>query len=320
MQPTTTQEDERVLAVQELLKSKRRISALRRPLIRQLTKIPKPNISDYELIRRVRKGDETGNFLLLCKHYKYILAKVIEATNGTHFSEDVLQAGIVGLYEAARRFDLKYKNKFLTYAHSWILKYVYIEMREEVLPLGGMKIGRDMKERLYNYIKYKMQGLSDDDIKDALHLSEQTLAEVKALNAKAAHTKSIDMNKDATGVPTEVVVDKVQSTEDTAIGREFKRYLEKVSDYVHLNNDAAGTFMDLELGLKGNSLLEKPDVCKELHISQKEYDSMHLVCNAYIKLRMELDGWYEGDSECEEPLLVRIRRQEKLIRELGQKR
>ena len=271
----------------EDLESYHRSYGIQRPLIKQLAKIDPPNISDVELIKRVRRGDQSGNFLLLCKHYKYILAKVIEATNGTYFSEDVLQAGIMGLYEAAKRFDLRYKNKFLTYAHSWILKYVYIEMRNEVLPLGGLKVGRDTKERLYNYVKYKLQGYDDEYIKAKLKIKDATLNDLKMLNAMASRMKSLDKPPESgtasdTAEVTYVPATDEQSPEALATSNAFTAFLEEEVRDIAKYSQKAYIFVNYELGLNGFPLTEKHELCKILKISSKDYDNIKQICHTYL--------------------------------------
>lgn len=57
--------------------AKRRGLGFCSPLAQELRKFKVPDISDEEIIRMIRSGDRTGNFLLLCKHYKYILKKLV---------------------------------------------------------------------------------------------------------------------------------------------------------------------------------------------------------------------------------------------------
>lgn len=61
----------------------------------------------------MREGNREGNYLLFCKHYRYILHKIIEITQGNWYSDDILQAGAVGLYEAAKRWDESKNVHFL---------------------------------------------------------------------------------------------------------------------------------------------------------------------------------------------------------------
>ena len=261
--------------------SSRKRYGLRSPLLQQLRVIPAPTESDEVLITRLREGDKEASFALLCKHYKYIVAKVIELTNGHWYSDDILQAGALGLYEAAMRFDFTRKHTFLTYAHYWILKYLYIAIRDDLLPLGGLGLGRDYKERLFNFIKYTMMGLSDGEIMERLGINATKLTELKILNNAASPSRMNSLDSmvsnnpedddldplNAQGIPTHL------SAESEFINREFLDYVEeKVRDLANTDPIAAEV-ANYRLGINGHDQLEKPEICAKLQLTKKEYEN-----------------------------------------------
>lgn len=269
------------------------------PFLQYLRDIEKPTESDRDLIERMKNGDEAASFMLFCKHYPYILRKIMEITQGRWYSDDVLQAGALGLYEAAHRFDPERDNKFLTYAHYWILKYLYIEIRNELLPMGGIGIGRDGKERLFNFIKYTMEGLSEDEIKDRLKVSSRTILELKILSMAATRLRSLDKMvsseydedsldpKNAIGMPT------YRSAEDEYLGAELLTYIENCINELDATDPRLCVFLKMALGACGQERLERDEICAALRLTKQEHDAMRKHGNLYLRKRMMFDGWYE---------------------------
>ena len=278
----------------------RRKFGVRSPLLNQLRVLEAPTDSDESLILRLREGDKEASFLLLCKHYKYIVAKIIEITNGHWYSDDILQAGALGLYEAAIRFDLDRKHTFLTYAHYWILKYLYIAIRDDLLPLGGLGIGRDYKERLFNFIKYTMMGLSDSEIMERLNINSAKLIELKILNNAASRMHSLDTMVSANpedddldplnaqGIPTH------NSAELEYINHEFMDYVEDKLEELSATDKMAAEVACYRLGLRGYPQLEKAEICTRLSISKRDYEVLKRSGNRFLKVQMIHDGWYDA--------------------------
>ena len=127
---------------------------------------------DASLIRRFRKGDKDAGYLLFVKHHRMVLKVILDKTKGKWFSDDVLHAGAIGLYEAARRFDLTLGYTFLTYAVHWINKYVLLEICHDALPAAGVMFGESFKDRLYRYIGYELSGLTEEEILKKMRISE----------------------------------------------------------------------------------------------------------------------------------------------------
>lgn len=142
--------------------------------------------SDNALIEAFRNGDQNSGYKLYVKHHKMILKVILSITNGRWYDDDCLIAGTVGVYEAAKRFDPELGFAFLTYAVPWIKKYVYMEVCNAVLPAGGISFTRNFKDRLYRYVGFKMIGLSDEEIKSRMAITDEILAELTL----AAYTTS----------------------------------------------------------------------------------------------------------------------------------
>lgn len=260
------------------------------------------DIPDAVLCERIRDGDQTAAFQLLVHHYRYIIAKAMQIASGRHFSDDILQAGAVGLYEAANRYDATKRVKFLTYAHYWILKFLYIEVRNELLPLGGLYVARDNKERLFNYIKYSMMGWTDEQIMEKLKIKPEALEELKILNRIASRLKSLDDLKsdgnkddldpyDFLGMPTH------KSAEDEYISSELVTYVESILNLLSKEEPQLADFLEHELGLNGKPQFSKKESCKYFNLSPSEYDSYRESGLQHLRIQMIEDGWMDMKKE-----------------------
>lgn len=134
--------------------------------------------SDESLVLRFRAGDDNAGSRLFRKNYKMILKVILDATKNRWYSDDCLQSGAVGLYEAAKRFDTEKGFTFLTYATHWIRKYVLKEVCNELLPAGGIRFSSALKDKLYRFIGLKIMGRTPSEIQSKLGITEAEYTEL----------------------------------------------------------------------------------------------------------------------------------------------
>lgn len=290
----------------EELEQERRHCGIHSRLLQQLRLLEVPTESDDEIIAMVKRGDPEGMNKLFNKHHRYILDKIINITQGHWYSDDILQAGAVGLLEAAKRFDPTKKNKFLTYAHYWIVKYIYIEIRNELLPMGGLGIGRDAKERLFNFIKYTLMGMPDEEIMEKLKIGKKALMELKMLNIAASRvrsldsaTKNYDPEKEDLDPYSQRDVPHTDAVDETVINDEFTTYVTNLVNSLRDEYPEFTLFMDYQLGINGKNQLDKKEVCTKLGITKRDYEHLKRIGNKYFRMKMISDGWLD-DAKREE--------------------
>lgn len=88
------------------------------------------NINDYSalssaaLCKLYQEGNEIALEALLAKNQRFVYAKAKSAMRrypgSTLEIDDIIQEGMLGLVDAARRFDVSNDNAFLTYASYWV--------------------------------------------------------------------------------------------------------------------------------------------------------------------------------------------------------
>lgn len=80
---------------------------------------------EYELSRRVRKGDEAARTELARANLPFVVAVARKfAGRGGARLDDLVQEGNVGLMKAIEHFDAKKNVRFATYAVWWIRAYI----------------------------------------------------------------------------------------------------------------------------------------------------------------------------------------------------
>lgn len=106
--------------------------------------------------------------------------------NGKIHIDDIISAGYCGLTKAVEKFDLKYNNKFLTYAENWIAQYMKCEFKRMC---RTVRIPKD--EYVKNPEKYKNEVEIDQfEMKDFI----EGILSKNAFNSVNNYTK-IDFEK-----------------------------------------------------------------------------------------------------------------------------
>ncbi len=79
---------------------------------------------EYELSRRVKKGDEAARRQLALSNLAFVVAVAKKFANRGARLEDLIQEGNIGLMKAIEHFDAKKNVRFATYAVRWIRAYI----------------------------------------------------------------------------------------------------------------------------------------------------------------------------------------------------
>lgn len=191
-------------------------------VLQDLSNEPPVEESDVDLVTAFQAGhiSEAGHKLFL-RHYKMVLKITLSLTNGRWFDDSCIHAGAVGIYEAAKRFDVSKGYTFLTYAVPWIRKYVMQEVCNDVLPAGGIVFGRDFKERLFRYIGHRMVGRTDEEISVLLKLPMREIERLSAAASIASRPLSLTSGEQNDNDPKEqievFVEPATESAEDTYV-------------------------------------------------------------------------------------------------------
>jgi RNA polymerase primary sigma factor len=94
------------------------------PILPKLPLLSREDVAALSL--RIRQGDEEALQTLVNHNLRLVLPLVKPYQSNGMPAEDVVQNGVVALYEAAKRFNPTFGTQFSTYAYYWIRR----ELRE----------------------------------------------------------------------------------------------------------------------------------------------------------------------------------------------
>ena len=102
---------------------------------------------EYELSRRVKKGDESARQELAQANLPFVVAVARKFGNRGARLDDLVQEGNVGLMKAIEHFDPKKNVRFATYAVWWIRAYITRYLKDNRSQVrGGEQERRTMRD------------------------------------------------------------------------------------------------------------------------------------------------------------------------------
>lgn len=122
-----------------------------------------------------------------------LIYKIASYFTNYAYKQDLIQAGVIGMIKAYRKYDDSYNTKFTTYAYDYIVG----EMKKHIREDKGIKVSRDIKS-LYNKIEQARVLLEQrlhknptiKELSDFLSISEEELS--YAINS-SNNIDSLDM-------------------------------------------------------------------------------------------------------------------------------
>ena len=89
--------------------------------IKDISKYPLLSKSEeVEVLRRIQSGDQRAIHKLVCANLKFVINVAFMYKNQGFSLPELINEGNIGLIEAAKRFDVNRKLKFISYAVWWI--------------------------------------------------------------------------------------------------------------------------------------------------------------------------------------------------------
>lgn len=160
-------------------------------------------------------------------NFVYKLAKRIDF--GYVAYEDLVQAGLMGLLYASRRYDSKYHTPFLSYASVYILN----EMKRELREANIIKLNKEMIKIVREIKRTDNYNISELSLK--YHITkERTILALNYLNSPLSLNKIIDDKEiielipnnqdDRRSVITEAINDLDEVNKQIIFYRYFKGY------------------------------------------------------------------------------------------------
>lgn len=103
---------------------------------------------ERKLIKKHKKDRETLNKLLQLHNIKLVFNMATKYMTKTTDYDGLVQDGLVGLAEAAKRFDINKGIKFCTYAYIWIKKYMTMNFYGKQVEVDKRSLSLDLSSSL----------------------------------------------------------------------------------------------------------------------------------------------------------------------------
>ncbi len=111
-----------------------------------------PKISNersIELLMRIKEGDSEAREEFIVANMRLVLSVIKRFWASKMNSDDIFQAGCIGLIKAINNFDLKFNVKFSTYAVPMIIG----EIKKFVRDGNSMRVARSIRDTAYQVLK-----------------------------------------------------------------------------------------------------------------------------------------------------------------------
>lgn len=115
-----------------------------------------PKITDEEateFLIKIKQGDEIAREEFIHANLRLVLSVIKRFWRNKENSDDVFQAGCIGLIKAIDNFDLKFNVKFSTYAVPMIIG----EIKRFLRDVNSMRVARSIRDTAYQVLKTRSE-------------------------------------------------------------------------------------------------------------------------------------------------------------------
>lgn len=235
-------------------------------------------MTNEELVTQYQSGNKQA-LAELCTRNKGLVARIARGLTGD--IEDLMQAGMIGIIDAAERFDVERGAKFTTYASSWIFCHCVEHAREMngIVRVNGRE-GRRILNLIVRVKKHLLRDLGREptisEIAKEMQIDEKAVASVVGTSKVGFDNPNGDDNSFSLH---EVIPDdsrtpyqhsEANSTREAVRG--FAEELESDSERFVFLNVMAGEMTNQEAGdIRGVSRQRINQIVCKLRPQFKEY-------------------------------------------------
>ena len=210
---------------------------------------------EKQLIKKYKKDRETLNKLLQLHNIKLVFNMAKKYMSKTTDYDGLVQDGLVGLAEAAKRFDVSKNIKFCTYAYIWIKKYMTMNFYGKQVEVDKRSMSLDLQSTVGNDDSGKSFGNYINEFVDpCVHVSD--------ISKELSSNEQVDLCKT---LMKELETDNSLSATDKAIFVDMFYHKEKPRDLA----DKYGKDLKDIASIKHNILAKFRDIL------QNEYQIEH---------------------------------------------
>lgn len=205
--------------------------------------------------------------------------------------EDLIQAGMIGLLEAARNFDGSYGASFTTYAGTRIRGAMLDEVRRaDWTPRSVHRKAREAAEAVRAIEHREGREARDSEVAEALGISVREYAAIQQ-DAVCAKVVSMDDAEVTANEAMAAVADGPASGPGPLQALETEGFREGLAEAI----DGLPEREKLVLSLYYDEELNLREIGAVLKVSESRVCQIH--GQALIRLRARMGGWLDGDAQ-----------------------
>ncbi|MBR4420074.1 MAG: sigma-70 family RNA polymerase sigma factor [Clostridia bacterium] len=119
------------------------------------------------LLYKIKQGDEVAKEQFITANMRLVLSIVKRFSSAKVSSDDLFQAGCIGLIKATENFDVKYGVMFSTYAVPMILG----EIKRLLRTANSLRVSRSIRDTAYQVLKARSEIEKTDDVATTSQIS-----------------------------------------------------------------------------------------------------------------------------------------------------
>ena len=205
---------------------------------------------ERELSQRIQKGDQLALHKLIISNVKFVISIANEYRGLGIAFEDLVSEGIVGLLEAAYRFDGERGLKFISYAVHWIRQSMLFAIskysRMVRLPLYVSHI-LNRSRKAQTHLKNQLgREPTIKELADYLDISEEILSSTLYSEQWISLQSTVGRQKDT--YLQDLIMDKQSNSEEYFIKQEIESLIDKI---INTLTGREQTIINMYYGLNG---------------------------------------------------------------------
>lgn len=212
---------------------------------------------NLELVKKIQSGDKEAASQFILRNGKLVIAVIKEKYPYYIDSEDVFQAGIMGLLKAADRFDFSFDNTVSTYAYTLITQSIgrYIVDSESDIRIPVHMNAKLIKIKIA-LNKYESENLQEDKFKFLQAETGFDLQTIKELIPYIDNSLSlnavVNTDSDSDTEMMDFIADNKDSIEKQVESKEVRNKVQEVLKEVL--NEKEYTIIMYRFGFFGNKM------------------------------------------------------------------
>ena len=227
---------------------------------------------EIELLKRIKDGDQKAINRLVCANLKFVINVAFMYKNQGFSLPELINEGNIGLIEAAKRFDINRKLKFISYAVWWIRQAITRAIAERA---RMVRISAEKELILRRFSKYNVpmrQVIGGGNQIDTDALGKQmgyTGRQIEKIMEMGLRHSSLD--EQINGEEGSTIMDVIEDTHTEAPDIKTTQTSQQkfVSRLLHKLNDQERTVLSMYFGINYHEPLNLEEIGEIIGLSKE---------------------------------------------------